>query len=130
MVFAIVPNTELCSLSHPTVGEAMSGEHVLICVAGLMPMVRFIWPRGRLLLPPDIQARLKDRKARVLMVSGSDEHGTPITVTAETQEFHRKLSISAQEINMTLMDLGCSWEPNIDSRGPELEALCLTGLAS
>jgi len=36
------------------------------------------------LLPPDIFARYnRMRGRRVLMVSGSDEHGTPITVTAE-----------------------------------------------
>jgi len=36
------------------------------------------------LLPPDIFARYhRLRGRRVLMVSGSDEHGTPITVTAE-----------------------------------------------
>ena len=55
------------------------------------------------------------------MVSGSDEHGTPITVTAETQ------GISPQEVvdkyhsinTKALLDLGCSWEPNIDPRGAE-----------
>ena len=99
----------------------MSGEHVLICVA---------WPyaNGPLhlghvagcYLPPDIQARFeRARGNKVLMVSGSDEHGTPITVTAET------LGISPQdvvdkyhEINTNaLLKLGCSWEPNIDPRG-------------
>ena len=101
----------------------MSDEHVLICVA---------WPyaNGPLhlghvagcYLPPDIQARFERAKGnRVLMVSGSDEHGTPITVTAETQ------GISPQEVvdkyhainTKALLDLGCSWEPNVDSRGVE-----------
>ena len=37
-------------------------------------------------LPPDITARFeRSRGNRVLMVSGSDEHGTPITVTAEIE---------------------------------------------
>ena len=65
----------------------MADEHVLICVA---------WPyaNGPLhlghvagcYLPPDIQYRFERAMGnRVLMVSGSDEHGTPITVTAETQ---------------------------------------------
>jgi len=53
------------------------------------------------------------------MVSGSDEHGTPITVTAETE------GVNPQEIvdryhsmnTKALLDLGCSWEPNIDPRG-------------
>ncbi|MDP6325348.1 MAG: methionine--tRNA ligase [Candidatus Thalassarchaeaceae archaeon] len=101
----------------------MSGEHVLICVA---------WPyaNGPLhlghvagcYLPPDIHARYERALGnRVLMVSGSDEHGTPITVTAETE------GVQPQEIvdryhainTQALLDLGCIWEPNIDSRGPE-----------
>jgi methionyl-tRNA synthetase len=99
----------------------MSGEHVLICVA---------WPyaNGPLhlghvagcYLPPDIQFRYeRARGNRVLLVSGSDEHGTPITVSAEQQgitpqqvvdQFH---AINSQ----ALLDLGCMWEPNTDARG-------------
>ena len=101
----------------------LSGEHVLICVA---------WPyaNGPLhlghvagcYLPPDIQARFeRSRGNKVLMVSGSDEHGTPITVTAET------LGITPQEVvdkyhainKKALLDLGCIWEPNIDPRGAD-----------
>ena len=101
----------------------MSDEHVLICVA---------WPyaNGPLhlghvagcYLPPDIHARYEKALGnRVLMVSGSDEHGTPITVTAETE------GVQPQEIvdryhainSQALLDLGCIWEPHIDSRGPE-----------
>ena len=96
-------------------------EYVLICVA---------WPyaNGPLhlghvagcYLPPDIHARYERAIGnRVLMVSGSDEHGTPITVTAEQEgvgpqdivdKFH---SINTQ----ALLNLGCVWEPNIDPRG-------------
>ena len=55
------------------------------------------------------------------MVSGSDEHGTPITVTAEQN------NISPQQVvdqyhamnQKALLDLGCSWEPHIDPRGIE-----------
>ena len=55
------------------------------------------------------------------MCSGSDEHGTPITLTAE------QLGVSPQEIVdeyhemalKSLNDLGCSWSNNIDSRGVE-----------
>ena len=101
----------------------MAGEHVLVCVA---------WPyaNGPLhlghvagcYLPPDITARFeRSRGNRVLMVSGSDEHGTPITVTAEIE------GVSPQEIVdqfhavniQALIDLGCVWEPNIDPRGVE-----------
>ena len=98
-------------------------DHVLICVA---------WPyaNGPLhlghvagcYLPPDIHARFeRARGNRVLMVSGSDEHGTPITVTAEqdgiepqevVDQFH---SINSQ----ALLDLGCTWLPNVDKRGVE-----------
>ena len=101
----------------------MSGEHVLICVA---------WPyaNGPLhlghvagcYLPPDIQARFERAKGnRVLMVSGSDEHGTPITVTAETQGISPQEVVDKyHEINTNaLLELGCSWEPNIDPRGSE-----------
>ena len=99
----------------------MAEEHVLICVA---------WPyaNGPLhlghvagcYLPPDIHARYERALGnRVLMVSGSDEHGTPITVTAET------LGISPQQVvdryhatnTQALLDLGCMWEPNVDPRG-------------
>lgn len=65
------------------------------------------------LLPPDIFARYhRMRGNEVLMVSGSDEHGTPITVTAEkkgvspkdiAQKFHK---INSKAIN----DLGISFD--------------------
>ncbi len=97
------------------------GEHVLVCVA---------WPyaNGPLhlghvagcYLPPDICARFeRARGNRVLMVSGSDEHGTPITVSAE-QEGRNPQDIVDQyhSINtQALLDLGCTWLPNIDRRG-------------
>ena len=101
-------------------GEA---EHVLICVA---------WPyaNGPLhlghvagcYLPPDIQFRFERALGNyVLLVSGSDEHGTPITVTAE------QMGVDPQEVvdryhsinKKALLDLGCCWEPNIDQRGAE-----------
>ena len=101
----------------------MTEEHVLICVA---------WPyaNGPLhlghvagcYLPPDIQARFERALGnRVLMVSGSDEHGTPITVSAEQN------NITPQEVvdtyhslnSKALLDLGCSWEPQVDARGIE-----------
>ena len=104
-------------------GALLSGEHVLICVA---------WPyaNGPLhlghvagcYLPPDIQFRFERAIGnKVLMVSGSDEHGTPITVTAEQQgvapqrvvdEFH---AMNYQ----ALLDLGCSWSMSVDPRGVE-----------
>lgn len=97
------------------------GEHVLVCVA---------WPyaNGPLhlghvagcYLPPDICARFeRARGNRVLMVSGSDEHGTPITVSAE-QEGRDPQDIVDQyhSINtQALLDLGCTWLPNVDQRG-------------
>ena len=101
----------------------MTSEHVLICVA---------WPyaNGPLhlghvagcYLPPDIQARFERALGnRVLMVSGSDEHGTPITVSAEQN------GVSPQDIvdkyhtmnSQALLDLGCAWEPQVDPRGVE-----------
>ena len=101
----------------------MSGEHVLVCVA---------WPyaNGPLhlghvagcYLPPDIQARFeRSRGNKVLMVSGSDEHGTPITVAAETQGVNPQDIVDKYHAmnSKALLDLGCSWEPNIDPRGAE-----------
>ena len=101
----------------------MSGEHVLVCVA---------WPyaNGPLhlghvagcYLPPDIQARFERSKGnKVLMVSGSDEHGTPITVAAETQGVNPQDIVDKyHSINSkALLDLGCSWEPKIDPRGSD-----------
>ena len=101
----------------------MSGEHVLICVA---------WPyaNGPLhlghvagcYLPPDIQYRFERAMGnRVLMVSGSDEHGTPITVTAESQGVSPQAIVDKyHDINMkALLDLGCSWSNSIDARGSE-----------
>lgn len=98
-------------------------DHVLICVA---------WPyaNGPLhlghvagcYLPPDIHARFeRARGHRVLMVSGSDEHGTPITVTAEQDGIEPQDVVDKyHNINMqALLDLGCTWVPNIDPRGPE-----------
>ena len=99
------------------------GDHVLICVA---------WPyaNGPLhlghvagcYLPPDIHARFERALGnRVLMVSGSDEHGTPITVSAEQEGLEPQNIVDRyHEINSkALLDLGCTWMPNIDSRGVE-----------
>ena len=55
------------------------------------------------------------------MVSGSDEHGTPITVSAEQD------GITPQDVvdkyhainSKALLELGCTWEPNVDPRGIE-----------
>ena len=89
----------------------MPDEHVLICVA---------WPyaNGPLhlghvagcYLPPDIHYRFEvARGNRVLMVSGSDEHGTPITVTAEQNgESPQDVVDRFHAINrQALLDLGC-----------------------
>ena len=73
-------------------------------------------------LPADIQYRYeRARGRRVLMCSGSDEHGTPITLTAE------EMGISPQDVvdkyhkvnTQALADLGCSWVNPIDPRGVE-----------
>ena len=101
----------------------MTEEHVLICVA---------WPyaNGPLhlghvagcYLPPDIQFRFERAMGnKVLMVSGSDEHGTPITVAAESQGISPQQVVDEfHHMNMqALVDLGCSWAPALDVRGPE-----------
>ena len=55
------------------------------------------------------------------MVSGSDEHGTPITVAAETQGVNPQDIVDKYHAinSKALLDLGCSWEPKIDPRGPD-----------
>ena len=73
-------------------------------------------------LPADFQYRYeRARGRRVLLCSGSDEHGTPITITAE------QLGVSPQEVVdkyhdlalKSLTDLGCAWTQNVDRRGIE-----------
>jgi len=73
-------------------------------------------------LPADIQYKYeRARGRRVLMCSGSDEHGTPITVTAEERGVDPKIVVDEfHEINSrALAGLGCSWENHVDSRGVE-----------
>ena len=109
--------------ARPTLDQMKSNEHVLISVA---------WPyaNGPLhlghvagcYLPPDIQFRYERAMGRrVLMVSGSDEHGTPITVTAEQEgvtpqevvdRFH---AVNSEALNA----LGCAWATHVDPRGVE-----------
>jgi len=73
------------------------------------------------LLPPDIFARYhRMRGNEVLMVSGSDEHGTPITVTAE------KKGVSPEEIakkfhninSKAISDLGISFDLFFETSHP------------
>ena len=73
-------------------------------------------------LPADIQYRYERSRGRsVIMCSGSDEHGTPITVTADQEDVDPQQIVDRyHEINtQALIDLGCSWGNNIDSRGLE-----------
>ncbi len=73
-------------------------------------------------LPADIQYRYERSRGRsVIMCSGSDEHGTPITVTAEQEQVNpQEIVDKFHNINKkALIDLGCSWGENIDSRGSD-----------
>lgn len=75
-----------------------------------------------LLSPPDIQYRFERALGnRVLMVSGSDEHGTPITVTAEQNGITPQAVVDEyHQTNLAaLLKLGCGWAKNVDTRGPE-----------
>ena len=89
------------------------GEYVLISVA---------WPyaNGPLhlghvagcYLPPDIQARFERACGnKVLMVSGSDEHGTPITISAEQEGVEPQAIVDRfHAINtQALQDLGVNF---------------------
>jgi methionyl-tRNA synthetase len=65
------------------------------------------------LLPPDIFARYHRMKGdEVLMVSGSDEHGTPITVTAEKKGVKPEdIAKKFHDINSkAIQDLGISFD--------------------
>jgi len=55
------------------------------------------------------------------MCSGSDEHGTPITLTADQMGVEPQFVVDKfHEINtQALADLGCSWVNPIDPRGAE-----------
>lgn len=71
-------------------------------------------------LPADIQYRYERARGRsVIMCSGSDEHGTPITVTAEQENVDPQEIVDRYHLINTqaLIDLGCSWGTNIDPRG-------------
>ena len=73
-------------------------------------------------LPADIQYKYERARGRkVLMCSGSDEHGTPITLTAEQEGVSPQEVVDRfHEINTkSLADLGCSWVDNVDPRGVE-----------
>jgi len=73
-------------------------------------------------LPADVQYRYeRARGRRVLMCSGSDEHGTPITLTAEEMGINPQDVVDKyHEINTkALADLGCSWTNPVDPRGIE-----------
>ena len=73
-------------------------------------------------LPADIQYRYERSRGRsVIMCSGSDEHGTPITVTAEQENVNPQAIVDRfHDINTrALVNLGCSWSDNVDPRGIE-----------
>ena len=73
-------------------------------------------------LPADIQYRYeRARGRRVLMCSGSDEHGTPITLTAEEMGVDPQEVVDTYHSNISksLADLGCSWINPVDPRGIE-----------
>src|SRR4030043_1288779 len=64
-------------------------------------------------LPADIFARYNRLKGRnVLMVSGSDEHGTPITITADTEKTTPQAIVDRyhKEHTENMMQLGISFD--------------------
>ena len=87
-------------------------KHVLVCVA--WPYANGPLHLGHMAgcyLPPDIFARYHRLKGnKVLMVSGSDMHGTPITVTAQQEgktpeqvamEYHKLNSDSIERMGIS-----------------------------
>ena len=74
------------------------------------------------ILPADIQYRYERAMGRkVLMCSGSDEHGTPITLTAEEMGLNPQdvVDMYHEVYIKSMADLGCSWVNPIDPRGIE-----------
>jgi methionyl-tRNA synthetase len=87
-------------------------EKILVCVA--WPYANGSLHAGQIVgayLPADIFARYhRARGDQVLMVSGSDQHGTPVTVTAEAEglppdqvagRFHREFLETWQRLGIT-----------------------------
>ena len=77
-------------------------KHILVCVA--WPYANGPLHLGHMAgcyLPPDIFARYHRLKGnKVLMVSGSDMHGTPITVTAQQEgKSPEEVAMHYHEIN-------------------------------
>jgi methionyl-tRNA synthetase len=88
-------------------------ENILVCVA--WPYANGPIHQGQMAgayLPPDIFARYhRTAGSRVLMVSGSDQHGTPITVRAEREnrtpqevvdEFHQSFLYTWEKMGISL----------------------------
>ena len=96
----------------------MPGENMVVAVA--WPYANGAIHMGHMAgcyLPPDIFTRFQRMRGnRVLMVSGSDEHGTPITVTAEQEGVEPEVIAKRyHKINTdSLLDMGIFY-PHPDS---------------
>ena len=101
-------------------GDHVGRTRLDLCGLALCQTAHFTWAMLQgVYLPPDIQYRFERAMGNVLMVSGSDEHGTPITVTAETQGITPQAVVDQyHEMNLkALLDLGCSWSNHPRSKG-------------
>ena len=81
-------------------------------------------------LPADIQYKYERmRGRRVLMLSGSDEHGTPITVTADETGKSPQAVVDENHdaIFASLVKLGCSWGQTRTGGGWNSEVLYTDG---
>ncbi len=98
----------------PTTLPAMSGKHILVAVA--WPYASGSRHLGHLAgayLPADIFARYHRLAGnRVLMVSGSDVHGTPITVRADQEGVEPQVIVDRyhNEFLRNWEELGISWD--------------------
>ena len=92
----------------------MAGEYILVCVA--WPYASSDIHQGNVTgsyLPADIYARYHRLKGNhVLMVSGSDSHGTPVTVKAEEegQPPHEVFEYYHRRFLDVFMELGLSYD--------------------
>jgi methionyl-tRNA synthetase len=110
-----------------TTASAPSNDRILVCVA--WPYARSATHVGQIVgsfLPGDIFARYHRMAGRdVLMVSGSDEHGTPITIDADRQGITPEELVARfhPQIVEVSHRLGISWDLYTETRTPNHHAV-------
>lgn len=110
----IEPQSELQRYHRTTVTDTNKPKHILVAVA--WPYAsgsRHLGHFGGAYLPPDVFARYHRAKGNhVLMASGSDVHGTPITVRADQEGVTPEEIVERYhtEIEQNWKDLGLAYD--------------------